>query len=126
MKGAHFAHIFDLSADEESFKLKTALGAFGPKWFTFDPGSKKRLRRGLAEALPDNAKFYDETGVKSPSRLPDFRWALSRAQGFGEHAAVLVRRIGRFTVCCCRAAIPNAAGPPHTMLSSRGKWRSRA
>lgn len=77
LKGAHFARIFDLSADEESFKLKTALGAFGPKWFTFDPGSKKRLRRGLAEALPDNSKFYNETGVKSPSRLPDFRWALS-------------------------------------------------
>jgi ADP-heptose:LPS heptosyltransferase len=77
LKGAHFARIFDLSADEESGKLKAALGPFGPKWFTFDPGSKKRLRRGLLDEPADNTKFYAETGVKQPARLPDFRWALS-------------------------------------------------
>lgn len=74
LKGAHFARIFDLSGDEEAAKLKVALGPFGPKWFAFDPGSKKRLRR---EALPDNSKFYAETGVAVPTRLPDFKWALS-------------------------------------------------
>ncbi|NWG70618.1 MAG: hypothetical protein HXY23_03285 [Parvularculaceae bacterium] len=77
LKGAHFARIFDLSADEESAKLKVALGPFGPKWFSYDPGAKKRVRRGLGEALPDNSRFYAETGVKTPTRLPDFKWALS-------------------------------------------------
>ena len=77
LKGAHFARIFDLSADEESGKLKAALGPFGPKWFAFDPGSKKKLKRGLTEAPPENAKFFGETGVKAPGRLPDLRWALS-------------------------------------------------
>lgn len=77
LKGAHFARVFDLSSDEESAKLKVALGPFGPKWFAFDSGLKKRLRPRLADAFPDNSKFFAETGVKAPERLPDLSWALS-------------------------------------------------
>lgn len=77
LKGAHFARVLDLSADEESARLKAALGPFGPKWFQIEPPSRRRLKKGFVETTPDNAKFFAETGVKAPSRLPDLRWALS-------------------------------------------------
>jgi ADP-heptose:LPS heptosyltransferase len=76
LKNARFARVFDLSADEESAKLKAALGPFGPKWHQVDAAPRRRSKKGAA-AAPDLAKFLAETAVAAPNRLPDFRWALS-------------------------------------------------
>lgn len=78
LKNARFARILDLSADEESSRLKSALGPFGPKWHQIDAAPKRRAKKGFAAAPPpDLTKFLAETGIAPPNRLPDFRWALS-------------------------------------------------
>jgi ADP-heptose:LPS heptosyltransferase len=76
LKGAKFARIFDLSANEESARLKLALGPFGPKWFAVD-ASKRKSKKNYGEVGPELTKFLSETGVKAPARLPDFSWALT-------------------------------------------------
>lgn len=77
LKNARFARILDLSADEESARLKAALGPFGPKWHQIDAAPKRRSKKGLAAPAPDLSRFLAETGIEPPRRLPDLRWALS-------------------------------------------------
>lgn len=77
LKNAHFARVLDLSADEESSRLKSALGPFGPKWHQVDAAPKRRPKKGVAMPGRDISRFLSETGLTAPARLPDFRWALS-------------------------------------------------
>jgi ADP-heptose:LPS heptosyltransferase len=78
LKNAHFARVLDLAADEESAKLKAAIGPFGPKWHAVDPPQKKKLKKGgEIETAHDVSRFLSETGLAAPKREPDLRWALS-------------------------------------------------
>lgn len=77
LKNSHFKRVFDLSAGPDGKKLYAAMGPFRPKWSSVEPAPKLRGKRPPPEgALPDFSSFLDDTGLKAPARLPDFRWAL--------------------------------------------------
>jgi ADP-heptose:LPS heptosyltransferase len=76
LKNAKFARVFDLSADEAAKRLQAAMGPFKPKWHSADPPPKPRKGQVSLEA-PDMGRLIAESGLPAPTRLPDFRWALT-------------------------------------------------
>ncbi len=77
LKNSQFAKVYDLSADEESGKLRAAIGPFGPKWYAVEPASRRKTKKGRIETSPDLSRFLADTGLKRPARAPDLRWALT-------------------------------------------------
>lgn len=75
LKSANFARVYDLSANEDAKKLYSSLGPFRPKWRSVDPAPKRKAKGAPEAALPDFSRFFAETGLAKPSRLPDFSWA---------------------------------------------------
>jgi len=78
VKSSRFQYIYDLAANEDAKKLYAALGPFRPKWRSVAPASRSARRKGAPEeGLPNTRKFSAAVGFDAPTRLPDFRWALS-------------------------------------------------
>ncbi len=82
LKSARFERVYDLAADECGRKLRAALGPFGPKWFSAEPGSKKTGQKKtggkkFAAPLPQVDRMLASAGLGAADRLPDLRWAMS-------------------------------------------------
>lgn len=80
LKNAKFARVFDLSADEAARRLHGAFGPFRPKWCAAEPPPRPRGRKtAAAPACPGPAmgRFFAESGLSEPARLPDLHWAVA-------------------------------------------------
>lgn len=76
LKTAKFEKVYDLSGDDQSKRLHSAMGVFRPKWHMAAPASRKSAKHASA-AFPDLGKMLAEAGLEEPHRLPDTRWALT-------------------------------------------------
>lgn len=78
LKASKFSCIYDLASNEESRRLQTAMGPFGPKWYSAGPSVRNvNKRKNSIDFIPNTDKILMSLGVDVPERLPDFQWALS-------------------------------------------------
>ena len=75
LKTAKFEKVYDLSSDDAARRLKGALGPFGPKWFSAEPGGK--ASKGAPAETPRFDRLADSAGLSISERLPDFSWAVT-------------------------------------------------
>ncbi|WDI31736.1 hypothetical protein PUV54_00855 [Hyphococcus flavus] len=76
VKSSKFEQVYDLSCDDEARRLRSALGPFGPKWFSVGP-APKRSKLDASEPLPSFGKLIESAGLTVDDRLPDLRWAVA-------------------------------------------------
>lgn len=77
LKTAKFSRVYDLSADDKSKRIQSALGAFGPKWFAAGSPAKPGRRNENAARLPRLDKLSASAGLDGSDRRPDFSWAVA-------------------------------------------------
>lgn len=77
LSGAKFARVFDLSVNENSKRVQSAFGAFGPKWVAAAPASKRTRNKSAGDGLPGFDKLCAAQKISPAQRLPDFDWAVS-------------------------------------------------
>ncbi len=75
LKTSKFEQVYDLSGDNEARRLKGALGPFGPKWFSAEPGG--RAAKGAAAPLPSFDRVAESASLAIADKLPDLSWAVT-------------------------------------------------
>ncbi|MEL6360651.1 MAG: hypothetical protein AAFR21_06155 [Pseudomonadota bacterium] len=76
IKSAKFSRVYDLAVNNGSKKLQSAIGPFGPKWYSADPPAKPP--KGEIKAMrPDFGRIMKAAGGDVPERRPDFSWTLA-------------------------------------------------
>ena len=94
LKLAKFEKVYDLAGNDASKKLQSAMGPFGPKWFSASTPSRRRdAKAGLFAPLPDVGALASNAGIEVEGAFARFALGAECAQRFSEHETVMVRHI---------------------------------
>ncbi|GJL90547.1 glycosyltransferase family 9 protein [Hyphococcus sp.] len=75
LKTSKFEQVYDLSGNDPARRLKSALGLFGPKWFSAEPAGKPS--KGGQQETPSFEKLAMNAGLSIENKLPNLSWAVT-------------------------------------------------